>query len=291
MREIAILNIDELNQNNIQENFYSNTLTAHLKENHARIEKPHRHNFYAVFLFTEGTGVHEIDFNRYEVLPGSVFLLAPGQTHSWELSEDAEGFVFFHTQEFIDLFYVREFLREYPIFRTSLYGNRIALSDVFYQTVYSLFTTIEEESKTMLWKKDSLVASTILQLYILLNRYVLQLGGDVKSQGSAYGVLLQRLEDLVDLHYKEHKSASFYAEKMAITTKHLNRVCMELVGKTTTTIILDRVVLEAKRQLLYTAKSFSGISMDLGYEDYSYFSRVFKKMVGETPKQFLKRYE
>ncbi len=291
MREITVLNIDELNQNSFQGDFYASTLTVHLKQNHARIEKPHRHNFYALFLFTHGTGVHEIDFNKYEVKSGSVFLLSPGQTHSWELSDDVEGFVFFHTQEFIDLFYVREFLREYPIFRTTFYGNCIQTSDDFYHVVFNLFIKIEEESNNSLWKKDSLIASTILQLYIVLNRYVLEKGGDVKSQGSTYGVLLQKLEDLVELNHRKQKSASFYADKMTITTKHLNRVCMELVGKTTTSIVLDRVILEAKRLLLYTGKTFTEISTELGYEDYSYFSRVFKKTVGETPKQFLKRYK
>jgi len=62
------------------------------------------------------------------------------------------------------------------------------------------------------------------------------------------------------------------------------------VDKTTTDIIIDRVILEAKRMLIYTGKSFSEIGSMLGYDDYSYFSKVFKKKVGYTPKEFLKKY-
>lgn len=291
MRQISVLNIDQLHNNRFNGDFYASTLTDHLKENHARIEKPHRHNFYALFLFTQGAGIHEIDFNTYQVKKGSVFLLKPGQTHSWELSEDTEGYVFFHTQEFIDLYYVREYLREYPIFKTSFYGNCIETPWGLYEQVLNHFKIIVTQCNEELWKRDAYIASALIQLYVLLNRHVLESGGEVNRHAGAYGVLFQELEDLVDLKYKDNKSASFYSAKMGITSKHLNRICMELVGKTTSAVILDRVILEAKRMLLYTNKSFGAISVDLGYDDYSYFSRVFKKVVGQTPKGFVSQYK
>ena len=78
--------------------FYVNTISSHLKTSHLHINKPHKHDFFAAFLFTKGSGKHEIDFNSYEVKPGAVFLLSPGQTHNWQLSGDAEGIIFFHSQ-------------------------------------------------------------------------------------------------------------------------------------------------------------------------------------------------
>jgi YesN/AraC family two-component response regulator len=63
-----------------------------------------------------------------------------------------------------------------------------------------------------------------------------------------------------------------------------------MVNKTTTDIILERVFLEAKRELMAQKFSFSAIAADLGYADYAYFSRLFKKKCGETPSEFLQRY-
>lgn len=290
MREISVLNLDELSRRPLHGDFYVNSLGAHLKENHLRIERPHRHDFYALFLFVKGTGTHEVDFNRYTVRPGSFFFLAPGQTHSWELSDDVEGYVFFHTQSFVDQFLTHEYLREYPIFRSLLYGNHVLLPDYLFGEVLSLFETLLVESKGNLWNQSIMMLIQLMQVYVIVNRFALSQEGGVREVKNAYHAHVQQFEDLVELYFKENKTASFYAEQMKVSTRHLNRVCMELLGKTTTTILMNRVVLEAKRYLIYTRKGLDEIAMELGYEDYSYFSKVFKKQVGETPKQFLNRY-
>src|SRR5690606_12871633 len=88
----------------------------HLISNHSRIEKTHKHDFCAVFLFTKGSGIHEIDFQSYEIKPGTLFFLYPGQTHSWNLSHDIEGYLFFHSKEFYDLGYVTNSIKDYPFF-------------------------------------------------------------------------------------------------------------------------------------------------------------------------------
>ena len=75
-----------------------------------------------------------------------------------------------------------------------------------------------------------------------------------------------------------------------LSAKHLNRISQSAVGKTAGEIILDRVLLEAKRELILQRDSFAQIAHLLGYEDYAYFSRLFKKKTGETPSAFINRY-
>ena len=77
---------------------------------------------------------------------------------------------------------------------------------------------------------------------------------------------------------------------MNITQKHLNRIVKSITHKTTTEIITERIVLEAKRQLLYTDKTLNEIALDLGFTDYTYFSRLFKKYVTITASDFRKSY-
>lgn len=286
-----MLKIDELNQNSFQNDFYASTISSHLMHNHARIEKPHKHNFYAVMLFTQGRGTHEIDFDSYEVKPGSVFFLAPGQMHSWELSEDVEGYIYFHTQAFYDLFYVKEQLRNYPIYRSSVYKGALVLSGHFLNEAERLFRNIILENNQNEWKKNQMLVGLLSILYIKLNRYVLQDEIALISNNSQYNFLFQRFENLLEAAFREQKLVSFYAQELHITSKHLNRICQSLVNKTVSELITDRVVLESKRMLLYTGHSISEVAAQLGYEDHSYFSKVFKKHVGESPKCFRKRYE
>jgi len=291
MNEITILQINDLTHNQLQTDFYANELSNHLIDNHSRIEKPHKHNFYVTILFTKGMGVHEIDFNRYEVKPGSVFLLAPGQTHSWELSDDVEGYIFFHTQNFLDLYLLKETLRDYPVFRSSFYANVVYLDEVQTVEMTAICKKILAEVRGDNWKRNQYLVSLTLILYIESNRLLLQ--GEKLNiiHHNLYANHLQAFEELLEKYFKEVKSAAEYANKMNMTQKHLNRVCKTMVNQTTTDIILDRVILEAKRMMIYTNLSFYEIASQLGYDEYSYFSKVFKKRVGETPKEFYNRYQ
>ena len=53
MEEIAILQINDITHNNLQTDFYANTLSQHLIDNHSHIERPHKHNFYVGVLFKD----------------------------------------------------------------------------------------------------------------------------------------------------------------------------------------------------------------------------------------------
>jgi AraC-like DNA-binding protein len=78
---------------------------------------------------------------------------------------------------------------------------------------------------------------------------------------------------------------------LGITPKHLNRIAQTVVQKTATDVITERVVLEAKRMLMYLDESLVEIAFRLGYEEYSYFVRVFRKSSGMTPTQFMRKYK
>lgn len=290
MEEITILQMRDLTDDVKGADFYANTIPQHLITNHNHVEKPHRHDFYVCMIFTKGSGTHEIDFHSYEVGPGTVFMVAPGQTHSWVLSDDIDGYIFFHTQEFFDLYFVRETIREYPIFRSTYYPNGFTVYGEDGEMIERVFKSIIKEVTYTKWKKNMVLVNLASILYIECNRLVLEGDSFTAVSNLQYNNHLQHFEDLLQKNFHKEKSAAVYAEWMNMTQKHLNRVCKTLLDKTTTDIILDRVVLEAKRMLIYTGKSFSEIGSLLGYDDYSYFSKVFKKKAGYTPKEFLKKY-
>ncbi|WP_340202907.1 helix-turn-helix domain-containing protein [Ascidiimonas sp. W6] len=95
---------------------------------------------------------------------------------------------------------------------------------------------------------------------------------------------------LVENHFKESHSVAFYAEKMFKSPKTLSN-SFTSTGKTPIQIIHDRIVLEAKRLLYYTDKSSKEIAYELGFEDASHLSRIFKKQTGITPGAFKKQQQ
>lgn len=290
MKDITILQMRDLTEEVKGADFYANTIPQHLITNHDHVEKPHRHDFYVCMIFTKGSGTHEIDFQSYEIQPGMVFMLAPGQTHSWVLSEDIDGYIFFHTQEYFDLFFVRETIREYPVFRSAYYPNGFLINEESSVLVENLMKRMTDEVSQPNWKKNFSLVNLASLFYIECNRQLLEGNSFTVVPNLQYNQHLHHFENLLEKNFRTEKSAAVYAEWMNMTQKHLNRVCKTLLDKTTTDIIIDRIVLEAKRMLIYTGKSFSEIATMLGYDDYSYFSKVFKKRTGISPKEFLKKY-
>ena len=91
---------------------------------------------------------------------------------------------------------------------------------------------------------------------------------------------------LVDMHYKEKKQVSEYAEMLYKSPKTLANLFATYNQKSPLRIIHERIVLEAKRLLYFTDKSSKEISWDLGFEDLAHFSKLFKKVTGETPTDY-----
>jgi AraC family transcriptional activator of pobA len=77
-----------------------------------------------------------------------------------------------------------------------------------------------------------------------------------------------------------------YADRLAIHVNHLNKVLKESTGSTTTKIISDRILQEAKIMLKNSDWTVSEISYSLGFEEVAHFSNFFKKRTAVTPLAF-----
>lgn len=288
-KQYPLLPIALFNEAADLEHFYFNTLRAHLDKNHQSISKAHKHDFYLFVLFTKGSGTHEIDFETYEVKENTAFFLNPGQVHSWTLSEDVEGYIFFHTKDFYDTYFSNRKINLYPFFYLYLKSPLLQLDTESRTEVVRILSSLETEYQSdKPYKKDKIL-NLIDGLYLESARHYLQGNGD--NQGSfQYNAHIERFENLLEAHYKEANSASYYAERMNISSKHLNRIIQEFYGKTSTDVITDRVILEAKRLLVENKHNFQEIALLLGFEDYPYFNRVFKRKTGFSPRDFVKNY-
>ncbi|WP_428660578.1 AraC family transcriptional regulator [Runella sp.] len=287
MKQLPIYGITEFTEASTSHSFYANELKVHL-ETHQFINSPHKHSTYIAVLFTAGTGKHSIDFNTYTVKAGSVFLLTPGQVHNWELSEDVQGYVFFHTQAFYNDVYLSKKLEHFPFFYLQTNYPVIYLQPQETPSIESSFKEIYDEHRSNLpFKYDRLVSLADL-VYIQLARLYKEKSLNVDNQHSHYARLKQ-LEKWIDSYFKTKKLPKEYADLMNMTTRHLNRICQEAVHQTTGDLILKRIMIEAQRMLIYNDVTVTAVADELGYADYSYFIRIFRKYVGESPKKFQQR--
>ncbi|WP_353145124.1 helix-turn-helix transcriptional regulator [Chryseobacterium sp.] len=292
MNSISVLHIDLFQSGRNTSDFYFNTMKNHLVLGHRHIEKPHRHDFYAAVLFTRGKGVHEIDFQKYEVSEGSLFFLSPGQIHSWELSEDIDGYIFFCSQEFYEMHYVNQKLRNFPFFGSVSFPRKLQLNNEDIKETVRLFQELGKEYQAKNMMKEGLMLSLMSHIFINATRlFSRDFDSSDSSAGLSYFKHYQDFETLIEQHFTTQKSIAYYASLLGISSKHLNRIVQTVVQKTATEVITERVVLEAKRMLMYLDESLVEIAFRLGYDEYSYFVRVFRKSSGMTPTQFMRNYK
>ena len=94
------------------------------------------------------------------------------------------------------------------------------------------------------------------------------------------------LRKLVEENFRKQRHLDFYAEKLAMTPDRLNDHVKRATGVTAGHLIRQRVLTEAKRQLVFTAQPIHEIAYDLAFSDPSHFARFFRKQTGTTPHEF-----
>ncbi|TWO33892.1 helix-turn-helix domain-containing protein [Seonamhaeicola sediminis] len=140
--------------------------------------------------------------------------------------------------------------------------------------------------------KDTIQAEMLRMLmarFIIISTRLLKAKeGFVESSKNTKIDLLRDFNLLVEAHFKTEHSVSFYAEKLFKSPKTLSNTFAKL-NTSPLQIIHERVILEAKRLLIYTDKTAKEIAYEIGFEDASHLSRLFKKYTELSPSDFKKQ--
>jgi AraC family transcriptional activator of pobA len=102
------------------------------------------------------------------------------------------------------------------------------------------------------------------------------------AETSARGLVLE-FRTLVERNFMRHLQVHDYCELLNATPRRLSQACGVAMGVTPLSIIHDRMILEARRELLYSKKSVAAVAASLGFEDVGYFSRFVKQHTGKSP--------
>jgi AraC family transcriptional regulator, transcriptional activator of pobA len=97
---------------------------------------------------------------------------------------------------------------------------------------------------------------------------------------------IETLRGLIEEHFHKDRQLAFYAGKLAMTVDRLNDIVKQSTGVTAGHLIRQRVLTEAKRQLVFTTLAIHEIAYELSFSDPSHFTRFFRQQTGVTPQAF-----
>lgn len=248
--------------------------------------RPHRHDtLYQLFHIGAGGGRMLLEGTPVDLPVPGLIVIPPMVVHGFEFQRDIEGWVVT-----IDDRAMQAILAIAPGLLSDLAAPAIVTPEeggsVDFAEIARLFQRIADEFFGQEAGRLCALQSCLGLVFIQLARAVVS---ETRRRLSVADKRLEqahRFRDLVERRFREHAPVAAYAADLGITPTHLNRVCRGLLGKSALEIVHDRVLLEARRQLIYTSMSVKEVSNVLGFSDPGYFTRFFTRNAKLSPSAF-----
>jgi AraC family transcriptional activator of pobA len=248
------------------------------------LRTPHKHGFYEILWITQGHSQQVIDYEEYQVAPGSLFIISPGQVHLIAHSAHLMGFCVRFTEEFFLLDQLSA-----PILAELSYLDNPAVTPTLplpADRATKLRTLLELLLSEFHRAEPAEQVLRALLLVLLTEIQRLYEGRQPAASGAHAQGLFKAFRRQVEAHFTEHLSVADYAGKLHLTPRHLNRLVHAVATCTASDIIRRRTVLEARRLLTFSALTVGQIAEQLGFADSSYFTRYFRREVGQVPLEY-----
>lgn len=246
-------------------------------------KREHRHTYFEIMLIEEGGCNQLIDFNHHVGNDFSCYIICPQQIHLMNRN-NSSGSVIQFTEDRIQSAELRATLRKLLFYDNSaiMFENRPDLFDEL-QILISILSK-------HLSKKDvsnNQIVTHLLQSIIsiiLENKHL-----NVNSDKDFVKKLLIDFYLLIEVHYSENVGVHFFIGNLGTTEKKLAETTKKYTGLSPLQVIHNRILLEAKRLMLFEERTHKEIAYQLGFDSPASFSSFIKSKTGLAPVELTKQ--
>lgn len=244
--------------------------------------------FYKIFWSRHATIILEIDGYNVALDKSQLIFCTPVNIVDIGLNQD--GIIaFLFNREF---YCIRDHDYEVSCDGLLFYGSQqprvISLSEkenTSYNMVYQMFI---KEFETKDYIQGEMLRVLLKKLLINSTRLIKEQINQPSLTNEKIDII-RRFNVLVEVHFKEKHQVSDYADMLCKSPKTLSNLFKMYCDNTPLSYINNRIIVEAKRLLMFSDKTSEQIAYLLGYDEPGHFSKFFKKQVGLSPGQFRKK--
>lgn len=240
---------------------------------------PYRTSFNFLLVVTRGFIEQQLEAEHYKVTAGQALHIKQGTiTRTLKLSPQLQGYYLIFENEVITNLFLNN--KELDFFFTSPY---VQLSEVEMKWLEKSFSLLQEELESINLNSAqdiclALFSATLLKIIQSGNPYSHAITRDLKI---AYQFRME-----VQQNHVLHKDVGFYARKMQVSLTYLNKCVKKITGKPPKQWVQETSILHSQILLQDYTQEIAEIAYALNYQSASYFTRMFRKITGVTPKEY-----
>lgn len=233
-------------------------------------------NHFEMLLLQKGTATLQLDGQEYILAEKSTYCIFPGHFRKMHFTPGAEGYYLSFAIEFLKLSEgynnSAAWLEQY---------NNVAATFIYKETLPEL----EAIARKMKWEYTNLLDKRQELLKGLLNIFLIYFSRNlnkpvINDSPNREKELVNKFIGLLKKNFYTKKFVNDYAALLSVTPNYLNRTVKKITGHPTSYHIQQQIILEAKRQAIYSSESMKQIAYGLGFDNPAHFSKFFKNNCG-----------
>jgi len=245
-------------------------------------DEPHMHDFEELIIGVEGEMEHFIDFKTTSFNSPFVSFVTKGKVHRVKTGLQNGKFKFWLVN------FKSEFIPETTFHLYSYYHDHADIQmkpgECFNRMTALCQMMFNENSQSV--PDYAVIRHLLSALFIMIESERKKSMPDEKGSQNTQNLTFRNFLSILEENFRRPEGAEFYAEKLFMSSRNLNLISHNILQKSVSEIIETRKLIEAKNLLINTDKTISEIGFELGFNEKSYFTTVFKKKSGQTPSEF-----
>ncbi|MBG6233670.1 AraC family transcriptional activator of pobA [Pedobacter sp. CAN_A7] len=243
------------------------------------------HNLLQLFLINSGTTELRVNDEAVTVT-GPCFIIIPkNMAHGFNHLGDVNGWIISLSDIYIEHMVQTDvdILTAIDVFQVTPLNEEQPTTMAIYKAAQTCVDEYHSNLPGRILMMQTLVGQIMVNLF---RQKDISTHREAAATDTSSALYFRRFKQNIKSSYSYKKTVNQYAEDLKITSGYLNNICKSVSNQSPKDIIIDYFLIEARFLLLDPEKSINQVCYLLQFEDPAYFTRLFKKRTGTTPKEF-----